>query len=113
MAAPSSPALESAPAVTTAVSQSTGAWMLRGWGAPMCTARGAQRQERPCCPVSYRLLPVLGKCWILALFLGALGSGDCTAGIALPGPRSTLHSEPLPEPPPSCSWGRCARAAAL
>ena len=40
MTAASSPALESAPTVTTAVSQSTGAWMLQGRGALICSTRG-------------------------------------------------------------------------
>ena len=40
LAAASSPALESAPAVTTTFSQSTLAWMLRGQGVLICTAWG-------------------------------------------------------------------------
>ena len=42
--AASPPALESAPAVTTTVSQCAGAWMLQGLGALICTAWG--------CPVA-------------------------------------------------------------
>ena len=50
LAAASSAALESAPAVTTRVSQSAGAWMLRGWGVLLCTAWGTQLAETSLLP---------------------------------------------------------------
>ena len=56
----SSPALESAPAVTTAVSQSTQAWMFLGQGVLICTAWRCPSQESPRHPVPSLLPPVPG-----------------------------------------------------
>ena len=106
--ASSSLALESAPGVTTLVSQSTGAWMLQGRGSPICTAWGrlAAGASWLSCVLLASACPG-GSAGSWAVSPGALGSGVCAAGIALPGPCSPLHDEPPPEPQPQLLLGPC------
>ena len=102
MALASSPALESAPAVTTTVSQSTGAWMLRGQRAPICTAQGHPGSGASLLPC---VLPASicpeGSARSWAVSPSALGSRAFAAGITLPG----LHSPHRMEPPPQLLLG--------
>ena len=89
LAGASSPALESAPTVTTVVSQSTLSWMLLGQGALICTAWGcpvAGESLLSCalpastCPKEHRILGCVPQrpgirdlcCW------------NCTPGVAVP-----------------------------
>ena len=98
MVAASSPALESAPAVTTPVSQSAGAWTLRGWGALICTVqcRLAAGASWLSCVLPASACPNRSTgSW--AVSPCALCPGVCAAGITLLGLRSAVHTEPLPE----------------
>ena len=80
LAAPSSSALESAPTVTPAVSQSALAWMLPGRGVLTCTAQGLSVAGESCCPVPSWAPPVLGEHGILGCV-----PWRPAAGIRLPG----------------------------
>ena len=112
--AASSPALESAPAVTTAVSQSAGAWMFRGQVALLCTARGRPRQECPCCPVSSLPPPVLwgppdpGLCPLAPWAPRPVPLESCSRGCAAPSTWSRHLSRHL-----SCSRGSACRHCSL
>ena len=105
LAVASSPAVESAPAVTT-----TALSLQRPGCSPGGVRRSAQlgpalRQELPRCPVSSLPPPVPGggERRILGCVPRALGSGACAAGIMLLGPglpKAAGHSPLHPEPPP-------------
>ena len=96
--------LESAPTVTTAVSQSTLAWMLLVVeGCADLHAWWHLVAGESCSPVT-SLPPVVLEGtldpWLCPL--GALGSGVCAAGIPLPGPqipKAEGRSPLCPEPP--------------
>ena len=83
-----SSALESAPTVTTAVSQSALAWMLPGEGGDDLHSWGTPRQECPRCPGPSRPSPVLG-------------------GVQDPGMYPLVPCDPGPVLLESHSWG-CA-----
>ena len=88
MAAAKSPALESAPAVTTA-GLSAGVWLLRSGGALICAlGLGSRSILAVLCTPGFCLSR--GKCWILGCVPRPLGLRDLRAGIALLGPRSPL-----------------------
>ena len=101
MAVASSPALESAPTVTTSVFPSAVAWMLRGPGSLICTAQAAHWQK--CTQLSFSSRPPPVPRGGPDPELCPLGSRACAAGIAPPGPCSPLHVEVLPEPRLGCS----------
>ena len=97
LASASSPALESAPTVTTTVSKSTLAWMLPGW----CRCTDLHSLGTPS---GRSVLAVLGppaftypegSTGSLAVSPRPLQSGACAAGITLQGPCSPLRPEPL------------------
>ena len=98
VAATSFPTLESAPAVTTTVSQSAGAWMLQGQGLLSCTAQGRPSGRNilaVLCPPSLCLSQ--GECWILGCVPLHSGLQGLRAGIVLWGPRSPLRVELPPD----------------
>lgn len=105
VAAASSLALGSAPAVTTAASSPQGPGCSTGGGRSFAQFRAGRQQERPCCPVSSRPLPVPGGASDLGLSPSALGSRACTARIAFPR-RSPLHTEPPPGAAPAAPGPR-------
>ena len=97
VAVASSPALESAPAVSTAVSQSTVAWMVRGWGVLICTVQGCPAAGASLLPCIFPASAFPGgtaRSWAVSPV--ALGSRACAARIAL-GPHSPLCMELPPE----------------
>ena len=92
MAAASSGALDSGPAVNMELS------VCRGLYAPGRPAHLlSSGQECPCCPGPSRPLPVPGGGWILGCVPGALCSGASAVALALH-PCSHLSAEPPPEP---------------
>ena len=82
--AASSPALESAPAVTTAAPSPQGPGCSGGRGCRSAQLGAARQQEHPCCPGPSWPPPVSeGSTGSWAVSPSTLGSQACTAGIAL------------------------------
>ena len=98
MAVASSSAQESAPAITTTVSQSAEAWMLQGQGELICIAWGRSVAGVPLlsCVLPDSASPK-GSAGSWAVSPGALGSGACTTGIVLLELCSPLRAELLSE----------------
>ena len=101
VAAASSPSLESAPTVTTTAPSPQGPGWSGGRGHRSAQLGAAWQQERPCCPVSSRPLPVPGGVPDPGLCPRCPGLWVCTAGITFPGPHSGHHL--------SCSRGPTGR----
>ena len=95
-----SPTLVSAPAISTAASRLQGPGCSMGRGAPICTAQGhlvAGAFSLFCVFPASAFPGVTAGSW--GVSPSTQGSGACSTGIALLGPRSTLPLDPLPELP--------------
>ena len=87
-------------------SQSAGAWMLWGWGPPICTARGppVAGPSSLSCALPASACPGEGGGGSWAMSPGALGSRTCAAGIVFPGPPKTAGRSPLSWSCPLTNW---------